>query len=1307
MENGTEWPFPRDTILCRMFNPSTESSEHYAECIFVTKFVTETPPVMRKTLLSLFLLLTGLVSSATIERQPVQNQLSNSTVNALTFAPDGYLWIGTVRGLNRYNGSNYKVYSQHAQLIDDNVSALCPDTGGKLWIGTGSGISLLQDGRIDTTFHAAVGRVFQIISLDSRRLLFSTRARIQLMDKESGECHTVFQDNRIAYNSFKRTTGGYLWINHLTRPQMTVLDPSYRISREISLPGKEIRHIFCENDGSVYVCTSEGLLHYSGSGNPLPVSPSLSRLCEKRNVLFLVHPWQSEDWMLGLEGVGFFLVSENGEPRHIFSQDHLDGIQYVRIAVSPENIWLSRNRQGLDNKYLPEQQTYINVPNRYSQEALNKMYALGENELLIATNKALYQYRQDRQEVQPLAAQEINGNGLVGETMLDRRGRLWIVYSVNELRCYEMREGRWIITFRCPVQGGSCLWDDADGTVHLLQPDGLLNIDPQQRISHTPIEDIPTFWYSDQTYTGEPYFLTNSGIWFLKGNRFEQVDVAVQDPSAFYESPDGFYWIGTRHNGLYRFNPRTRELRTFPYGNAQADPSILSLAGSPDGHIWVCCRTEVSKINPDTETTINYQSALHLNGSFSSNNNAVMPDGTAFFGNIYQIISFSEMPKAEAVRNIPLSFEGLIINGVSLVDDLPETLVLNHRQNQLSFYFSGLNFNPAFRPVYQYRLDGYDKEWISAGETLRAGYSGLFPGKYTFRVRVQQPGGAWSPEELAQVIRIKPSPLLSLPMLILYALLVLGAILFILQQFVRLKMNRERLAMSEQEKLLAQQMSQERTTFFTNVSHEFRTPLALIWGPVRELSSSGKLGEKERKMISIVERNAQRMIRLTDQLLQFNQSAANRDLLSVMQIDLARLLRKMLENFEYMFRDKNLSVQMDIPSELAAYCDREKVEKIVFNLLSNAIKYTPEHGQIKLSLREADGKVSIEVADTGIGIAPDKLERIFDRYERLGEKVDNNLPTGFGIGLNYARHLAQLHKGELTARTNEPLGTIFTFSFPAGKEAYSSDIIWEEEDSPRQQEAVTGESEDMAQVNILVVEDNPDMQDYIRSFLSPRYKVAVAGDGEEAWKVIRISAPDLIVSDVMMPYKDGYTLCKELKNDAEYCHLPIILLTAKADMENQIHGLKLGADAYIAKPFDPQLFTTTVQNLLANRQRMQHILSESPESLAEVPLNAHDKAFLERLNALVQEHLAEEDFNVTTLSLELGMSRTSLFSKTKALLGQSPQTYLLNCRLNKAKELLKEGELNISEVAYRVGFATLTGFSRSFKNKFGIPPSEI
>ena len=357
----------------------------------------------------------------------------------------------------------------------------------------------------------------------------------------------------------------------------------------------------------------------------------------------------------------------------------------------------------------------------------------------------------------------------------------------------------------------------------------------------------------------------------------------------------------------------------------------------------------------------------------------------------------------------------------------------------------------------------------------------------------------------------------------------------------------------------------------------------------------------------------------------------------------------------------------------------------------------------------------MEVADTGIGISPEKAEQVFGRFQRLGEKVGDSLPSGFGIGLNYARHLAEVHKGDLTVRANDPIGSVFSFTFPWEMEVYADDAVWhdagpEEKEADPAAESGPGNGEE--EVRILVVEDNEDMREYIRGFLSEHFKVMMAGDGEQAWKCIRISAPDLIVSDVMMPYKDGYTLCKELKNDPEYCHIPVILLTAKADMEDRLHGLDLGADGYLGKPFDPTYLTALVRNLLSNRRRLQGLLadrtSSSPAADARPDgLSAQDRAFLDKCYRIIDEHLSEEDFGVTALSLEMGRSRTSVFSKPKALVGLSPRTFLTNYRLNKAMEFLKTREFNVSEVGYKVGFGTLTGFSRSFKNKFGVPPSSI
>ena len=1242
--------------------------------------------------------------------QPVLDRLSNNSVNAVVQDRAGHLWIGTSRGLNRFNGSAYKPYLNSQvdslDLFDDYVSALLYDTGERLWVGTPSGIALLRDGRVDPSVRWEVGRVFSLASLDEQHLLCSVRNTLSIVDKTSGESRPVFHDDRLAFNSVRLTGGGYVWIDHLTRPDITVLDPTFRIVREISRPGENIRGIWEAYDRYMYVCTDKGLFKYLPDGTPAQLPDFLEKLTKGENVLFFQRRPDAEMMVLGIQGKGIFAVRPE-QARHIVLQEDLKECKTCLALATEEIMWLSHNRQELEWHYLPADRESILLPAEHPSEALNNFYEKDAENLLILTNKDIYTYQRARREMKKVQAEGVNGNDQITISLIDQKGRLWLLYAFRELRRYEWRGDRLALTFRYPVQASVSIWNGADGKVHLMQGDRILTVDREDHVTTLPASAHPPFWYSGQTRSGLPYFLADDSIWISRDNLIlSKLDLDVKTPVAFYEDVDGTYWIGSSREGLFHYTPNTKELESVPYGNAQTDRSIRSLTGDPYGNIWVASRTDVTMIKKDG-SAVSYKSLPGLEGVMATNNSLVGRDRTVYFGSVYRIFSFVAM-NPEIERDIPLEMDGIIVNGSTLVSSIPEVLDLTYKQTQIAFYFSAINFDTNFRPVYQYKLEGYDTDWNAAGDGRRVGYSGLPSGSYTFRVRVQRPDGKWSADELVQRVHIKSSPWVSLPMLLLYGFLILASVVAALYLYVRSKVDRERLDLTAQEKMLVEQMSQERTTFFTNVSHEFRTPLALIYGPVKELARSTTLDEKERRLVGVVERNSERMIRLTDQLLQFNQSAVNRDELSVERTDVAALLRKMLENFEYMFRQKNLAVHLDAPSMLDAYCDREKVERIVFNLVSNAVKYTPERGQIEVSLTTEGNMASIQVADTGIGIAPEKISRIFNRYERVGEKVGGTLPSGFGIGLNYAQHLAEVHKGTLTARSNDPIGSVFTFSFPFDKEAYASEAIWEEasENEEEVQEEVNLPSE-MADINVLVVEDNADMREYIRSFLDPFYHVMTAEDGEQAWKCIRISAPDLIVSDVMMPYKDGYTLCKEIKNDPEFCHLPVLLLTAKADMENHIHGLELGADAYIGKPFDPQFLLASVANLLENRKRMQRELSEKPSAVEDLHMNTHDKLFMEKLYAMVEEHLGEEDFNVTTMALELGMSRTSLFSKLKALLGQSPQSFLLGYRLNRAMELLKEGELNVSEVAYKVGFSTLTGFSRSFKNKFGVPPSSV
>ncbi len=1238
---------------------------------------------------------------------PSQDHLSTPNVTCMVEDGDGYIWIGTMRGLNRYNGSAFRVWYQGEEsLTDDYITSVCSDDQGRVWVGTASGVNLIRKNKIEPACDIRCGRVGKVHSMDTDRLLYSSRDGLYLMNKETFTTTPVYQDPKLLYNTFDVLSDGKIWIRNTASGGLTILSPDWKVLKVFPQMENTPTGLCEAPDGSVYVWTEDGLLRYSGDGSPLPVPEALRKATQGKAVLFMAA--RDTDVFLGIRDEGIFHVGNEGLRRE-WIQESLADVSSCRALLTRENLWLSKNNTEPVNLYRHPLHHTVSLPDRYSPDVLNMFYPVSGGNILVITNRGVYRQQLSTGNWTELPGEGIGNENKLGITLLDRNNNLWVLYNYTSLRKYALGTDRLTLLAEWPVETTSAIWDDAEGNVYLLQGRKIVRFTQDGGKEELPAGSHPEFWFCGQFAPGRPYFLAENAIWQLDGDgSFHPVDITVPFPSCVWEDEKGIWWIGTRNSGLFRYNPDTKDLATISLAGDDGDKTIRSVAGDRDGNIWVATRFDYIRISKEGKVLV-------LNGDHTINNTnslAVTDNGSPVFGSSSKLTWFTAQI-LPSQRQIPISLDGIVINGETLLMDITTPLTLNHHMRQLAFSFSGKNFDPGLQPIYQYKLDGWDREWAYADQSLRASYSSLNPGRYTFRVRVQQPDGEWSPNELCVPLRIKPSPWLSWPALLAYLALLLTLLAMGVRQFVSFQVNREKLEISEQEKLLVEQISQERSTFFTNVSHEFRTPLSLIYGPVRELDKSPTLSEKDRNLVHLIERNSKRMLRLTEQLLHFNQSRDNRDKLSVIRTDLVVLLRQMLKNFEYMFTQKSLRAAMEMPLELIVYCDREKVERIVFNLLSNAVKYTPEHGEIIVSAHTDGDFAQISVTDTGIGITPDKQERIFERYERLGEQVGDNLPSGFGIGLNYARHLAQIHKGTLSVRPNDPIGSIFTFTFPFRKESYADETVWQEDGFMAPEAQPSTQAGPTSGANILVVEDNTDMREYIRGFLSEECNVTLASDGEEAWKVIRISAPDLIISDVMMPYKDGYTLCKELKNDPEYCHIPIILLTAKADMENQIHGLDLGADGYLGKPFDPAYLTALVRNLLAGRSRLQHLLadrtsmtlSESPDT--EEGLSPQDKAFLEKCYRIIDEHIGEEDFGVTFLSMEMGMSRTSIFSKLKALVGQSPQVFLTNYRLNRGMELLKSHEYNISEVAYKVGFGTLTGFSRAFKNKFGIPPSQV
>ena len=640
-----------------------------------------------------------------------------------------------------------------------------------------------------------------------------------------------------------------------------------------------------------------------------------------------------------------------------------------------------------------------------------------------------------------------------------------------------------------------------------------------------------------------------------------------------------------------------------------------------------------------------------------------------------------------------------------------DELVLQSNQNSFSFRVAALDFQAPRMSRIMYKLDGFDADWLTVGESPIVTYSNLRYGNYTFRVKVSNSDGVWNEEGISLKVHILPPFYLSVWAYIVYALLIIGCSLYTVMYFKRRSNRKHRRQMEKFEQEKEREVYNAKIDFFTNVAHEIRTPLTLIKGPLENIILKKQVDTETREDLNVMKQNTERLLNLTNQLLDFRKTERQGFRLNFTECNVTEILKETHKRFTSLAKQKGLDFVLQMPEkDFYAHINQEAFTKISSNLLNNGVKYAESYVHISLAVPDTDGGNSFRICTVNDGvIIPDAMkEEIFKPFVRFNEQEDGKVTTGTGIGLALSRSLAELHQGTLTMGKGEENNT-FCMTLPIVQDTTITLTTEVEAGTDKINEAPAEQAvEKDNRPTVLVAEDNPDMLAFVVRQLSKDYTVLTATNGAEALRVLDGNYVNLMISDVVMPVMDGFELCKTIKSDLNYSHIPIILLTAKTNIQSKIEGMELGADAYIEKPFSVEYLQACASNLIQNREKLRQAFAESPFIAANtMALTKADEEFIKKLNEVIRVNYANPEFSMDDMADNLNMSRSNFYRKIKGVLDLSPNEFLRLERLKKAAQLLKEGENRVNEICYMVGFNSPSYFAKCFQKQFGVLPKDF
>lgn len=1242
----------------------------------------------------------------------LQDGLPSNAVSDIYQDQKGFMWFSTNNGLARYDGNQMKVYLQdsaYASSSDRRVKRITEDKDFKyMWIYTASETFYCLDmttGHLVDYLQEAKGWNAQERPLHFTQSKLQEKGLFYMWGPKDGGLIVDYRDG-----NFK--------VKYLSAKEMEDILPKLQ---DAKIADKQLvqkwkvpnGRVLTDNKGGKWIYNNTGILRKVVGDSLI----TLRLLPNETNYI------DYERFNIVEDNHGLVWISTYGKGLFVFNHDLNQGQHFVAnekgespiasnyllciTADRRDGVWVSAEYGGVSHLQVMDKGVVRIFPNGRENLDLSNVVRMVKKQrdgsVMVGTRDGcLYHYSADM--AQMLVKSHFDSN----------------IYSV-----VEMPQGRmWIGTRGKGIYGIPGL-DFKNKKVFCLKPDdrgrmwiGTFGEGLSVAIPRGEGYEVKTF-FADSVGLNEVRCLaidrkgmlwggTSGGLFCVDPTRFAADGKGLRVYKRGSEIHDmlvdrqGRLWLTVPGEGLVCM--QDGKFRILDASQGLINNMVQSVVETTDGNLWVSTQQGVSCWKAKDKSFDNYLFSRVMMGNVYNENSAVcLDDGRVLLGGNYglTIINPSRISHVKGQTSV-----------VFTSHPYSDEMTLSYEERSPKINFSTLDYSDVNNVKYTYWLEGYDSSWSIPSPTPWVNYQNLPFGSYRLHVKASYSDGIWGKESVLDIC-VQPPFYLSVWAWVFYALFLTVAIVMIAKSIREKNILRGKIKFE-------QELTRYKLVFFTNIAHEFRTPLTLIQGSLekeKRIMKANHWQPELEKTVRTMDKSVQRMLRLIDQLLEFRKMQAGKLKLSLQETDVVMFVQGICKMFDDAAESKQIDFKLE--SQLPAYLmylDQQKMDKVVFNLLSNAFKYTPVKGRIVVSLAFQGGKLIVRVADTGVGIPKEKQAQLFSRFMQSSYTGEN-----FGIGLHLTHELVKVHHGEISFHDNEGGGAVFVVKIPLDKECYEEsdfliennpilvapvDTVINPEDEKKEQQKADAD-EPLNRKTILLVEDDNDVRDFLASELESCFNLKVATDGQMGLAMAKEEDFDLVVSDVMMPGMNGFELTKRLKNKFETCHIPVILLTALSTDDKVLEGTESGADAYITKPFSPQLLVARIFQLLDQRERLKQKFSKEGQTVrSAMCASDQDQMFVRRLDAVIYPRLGEQDLSVDKVAGLLRMGRTLFYRKVRGVTGYTPNDYIRVLRMKKAAELLAKGDNNVSEVAYAVGFDNPYYFSKCFKAQYGMPPSQ-